>query len=148
MAVSFLGSLGQSFTIIFLSELADRTFILVLIYASKLSWMPLLLTGLLSMGLMNILAISIGYLVPLILVKDVIDWIGFFCFLIFGILSINESLNMEQITLHDEMLDLDSFIYKISGYFFKNDLQFEFVTFDPNKNVANYDEILENSLSL
>ncbi len=49
-------------------------------------------------------------------------------------------------TLHDEMLDLDSFIYKISGYFFKNDLQFEFVTFDPNKNVANYDEILENSL--
>lgn len=49
-------------------------------------------------------------------------------------------------TLHDEMLDLDSFIYKISGYFFKNDLQFEFVTFDPNKNVANYDEVLENSL--
>jgi hypothetical protein len=48
--------------------------------------------------------------------------------------------------LHDEMLDLDSFIYKISGYFFKNDLQFEFVTFDPNKNVANYDEVLENSL--
>ena len=49
-------------------------------------------------------------------------------------------------TLHDEMLDLDSFIYKISGYFFKNDLQFEFVCYDANKNVKYYDEVLENSL--
>ena len=104
MSESFFKSVSQSFTLIFLSELADRTFILVLLYASKLTWFPLLLTSLLSMGLMNILAIFLGYLVPLILVKDVIDWIGFFCFLIFGILSINESLNMEQITLHDEML--------------------------------------------
>ena len=104
MAVSFLGSLGQSFTIIFLSELADRTFILVLIYASKLSWMPLLLTGLLSMGLMNILAITVGYLVPLLIVKGVVDWIGFFCFLLFGIFSINESINMESTSVHDEMI--------------------------------------------
>ena len=104
MAVSFLGSLGQSFTIIFLSELADRTFILVLIYASKLSWMPLLITGLLSMGLMNILAITVGYLVPLLIVKGVVDWIGFFCFLLYGIFSINESINMESTSVHDEMI--------------------------------------------
>ena len=104
MAVTFLGSLGQSFTIIFLSELADRTFILVLIYASKLSWMPLLLTGLLSMGLMNILAITVGYLVPLLIVKEIVDWIGFFCFLLIGILSINESINMESTTVHEEMI--------------------------------------------
>ena len=104
MSESFIKSVSQSFTIIFLSELADKTFILVLIYASKLSWFPLLFTSLLSMALMNILAISIGYLVPLILVKGIIDWIGFFCFLIFGIVSINESLNMEATTVHDEMI--------------------------------------------
>ena len=80
MSESFFKSVSQSFTVIFLSELADRTFILVLLYASKLTWFPLLLTSLLSMGLMNILAIFLGYLVPLILVKDVIDWIGFFVF--------------------------------------------------------------------
>ena len=104
MAVTFLGSLGQSFTIIFLSEIADRTFILVLIYASKLSWLPLLITGLFSMGLMNILAITLGYLVPLLLVKGIVDWIGFFCFLLFGVFSINESINMESTTVHQEMI--------------------------------------------
>ena len=104
MSESFIKSITQSFTLIFLSELGDRTFILVVIYVGKLSWFLLLLTSFLSMGLMNILAIFIGYLVPLLLVKELIDWIGFFCFLIFGIMSINESLNMESTTLHEEII--------------------------------------------
>ena len=48
--------------------------------------------------------------------------------------------------LHDEMLDLDTFIYKISGFFFKVDLQFEFVMFDPNRNLGNYEDLLNNNL--
>ena len=80
MSESFIKSITQSFTLIFLSELGDRTFILVVIYVAKLSWFLLLVTSFLSMGLMNILAIFIGYLVPLLLVKELIDWIGFFFF--------------------------------------------------------------------
>ena len=60
MSESFFKSVSQSFTVIFLSELADRTFILVLLYASKLTWFPLLLTSLLSMGLMNIFLLVLG----------------------------------------------------------------------------------------
>ena len=73
----FIPSVGKSFVIIFLSEIADRTFILILMYSTKLSWFPILVSSLLSMGMMNILAISVGYLIPMLLVKDIIDWIGF-----------------------------------------------------------------------
>ena len=103
--VGFLPSVIQSFGIIFVSEIADRTFILVLIYASKLNWLPLLITGLLAMGLMNILAIGIGYLVPLILVKGIIDWIGFGCFLLFGIFSIYDYFTKESKKLHEVLLE-------------------------------------------
>ena len=100
--VGFLSSVIQSFGIIFVSEIADRTFILVLIYASKISWLPLLITGLLAMGLMNILAIGVGYLVPLILVKGLIDWIGFACFFLFGIY---DYFTMDSKKLHEVVLD-------------------------------------------
>ena len=76
----FLPSVGKSFLIIFLSEIADRTFILILIYTSKISWFPLLITSILALGFMNVIAVSIGYLLPLLLLKEVVDWIGFACF--------------------------------------------------------------------
>ena len=103
--VGVLSSVIESFGIIFVSEIADRTFILVLIYASKISWFPLLITGLLAMGLMNILAIGVGYLVPLILVKGLVDWIGFACFFIFGIFSIYDYFTKDSKNLHEIMLD-------------------------------------------
>lgn len=98
----FLPSLGQSFIIIFLSEIADRTFILILIYSTKLSWLPILLTSILSLGIMNIIAISIGFLIPLLLVKGIVDWIGFACFLAFGIFSIYDSCYKDSTTVSEE----------------------------------------------
>ena len=98
----FIPSVGKSFVIIFLSEIADRTFILILMYSTKLSWFPILVSSLLSMGMMNILAISVGYLIPMLLVKDIIDWIGFTCFLLFGVFSIYESCTGESTTVAEE----------------------------------------------
>ena len=46
---AFYPSLVQSFLVIFLSEIADRTFILVLIYSLKMHWLPLVLTSLFAM---------------------------------------------------------------------------------------------------
>ena len=60
---AFYPSLVQSFLVIFLSEIADRTFILVLIYS------------LFSMYFMNILAIACGFTVILFIPRYVIDWI-------------------------------------------------------------------------
>ncbi len=72
---AFYPSLVQSFLVIFLSEIADRTFILVLIYSLKMHWFPLVLTSLFSMYFMNILAIACGFTVILFIPRYVIDWI-------------------------------------------------------------------------
>ena len=79
----FYPSLVQSFLVIFLSEIADRTFILVLIYSLKMHWVPLILTSLFAMYFMNLLAIVAGYTVILLIPRSVIDWIGFATFLAF-----------------------------------------------------------------
>ena len=99
---AFYPSLIQSFLIIFLSEIADRTFILVLIYSLKMHWLPLIITSFLSMAFMNILAIVAGYTVILLIPRDVIDWIGFLCFLLFGIYSITEGIKMESKSIKEE----------------------------------------------
>ena len=99
---AFYPSLFQSFLIIFLSEIADRTFILVLIYSMKMHWLPLLLDSLGAMLFMNVLAIAVGYMIPLFLVKGIVDWIGFFCFLGFGIINLKEGYEMDSKTVAEE----------------------------------------------
>ena len=99
---AFYPSLVQSFLVIFLSEIADKTFILVLIYSLKLHWLPLIITSMLAMAFMNILAIVGGYAIILLVPKWLIDWIGFACFLSFGIFSIYEGIKMESVSLHEE----------------------------------------------
>ena len=99
---AFYPSLIQSFLVIFLSEIADRTFILVLIYSLKMHWLPLIITSMLAMAFMNLLAIVAGYTVILLIPRSLIDWIGFACFLAFGIFSVYEGITMESKTIHEE----------------------------------------------
>ena len=99
---AFYPSVVQSFLVIFLSEIADRTFILVLIYSLKMHWIPLLVTSLLAMYFMNLLAIVAGYTVILLIPRSILDWIGFFCFLLFGVYSVYEGLHMESKSVKEE----------------------------------------------
>jgi putative Ca2+/H+ antiporter (TMEM165/GDT1 family) len=99
---AFYPSVVQSFLVIFLSEIADRTFILVLIYSLKMHWIPLILTSLFSMYFMNILAIVAGMTVILLIPRELIDWIGFFCFLFFGIFWVYEGMGMESKSVKEE----------------------------------------------
>lgn len=98
---SFSISLIQSFLIIFLSEIADRTFILVVLYSLKMHWLPLVICSFLSMFVMNVLAIAVGYLLPMLIIREVVDWIGFCCFLFFGIYSIYDGYTMESESLQE-----------------------------------------------
>ena len=98
----FYPSLVQSFLVIFLSEIADRTFILVLIYSLKMHWIPLILTSLFAMYFMNILAIVVGYTIILLIPRSLIDWLGFATFLAFGIFCVYEGVNMESKSVQEE----------------------------------------------
>ena len=51
---------------------------------------------------MNLLAIVAGYTVILLVPHSLIDWIGFFCFLLFGIFCVYEGINMESKSVKEE----------------------------------------------
>ena len=99
---AFYPSLVQSFLVIFLSEIADRTFILVLIYSLKMHWLPLVLTSLFAMYFMNLIAIVAGYTVILLVPRNLLDWIGFACFLCFGLFWVYEGMKMESKSVKEE----------------------------------------------
>ena len=99
---AFYPSLVQSFLVIFLSEIADRTFILVLIYSLKMYWLPLVLVSLFSMYFMNVIAIVAGYTVILLIPRNLIDWIGFACFLVFGVFWVYEGMGMSNKSVKEE----------------------------------------------
>ena len=101
--LDFWPSFCQSLAIIFVSEIADRTFILEVVYFPKIGAVPLLVTATIAMGLMDAIAISIGYLLPLILLREIVDWIGFAAFTLFGIFSFYDYFTMEKVSLAQEI---------------------------------------------
>jgi putative Ca2+/H+ antiporter (TMEM165/GDT1 family) len=51
---------------------------------------------------MNLIAILAGYTVILFVPREVIDWIGFFCFLFFGLYWVYEGMKMESKSVKEE----------------------------------------------
>lgn len=97
--LSFWNSFIQSFSLIFISELADNSLILCLIFSTKLSTLTIISIACLAMVLMNLLSIGIGYSMPFLFYGGLMDWIAIIFFTIFGVMLINDAANRENINL-------------------------------------------------
>jgi len=125
----FFPSLTSSFLLVFLSELADKSFLLIVIMTSKLSSLYLYITATLSTLMMNSLAIGLGFILPKLISEMTVNIIAFNLFLFFGIFSLYESKNMNE--------DNDNFIS-----FSKNELiNNENINYIDNDNI-NEDNII------
>ena len=96
MKTGFLSSITSSFFLIFLSEITDKTFIIIILMTSKLPPLILYITALSATLLMNYISIGLGYILPLIINQTVMNCIAFSLFLMFGILSIMEGKAIEK----------------------------------------------------
>ena len=65
----FASGFSQSFLLIFISEIGDKTFILVTIYAAKMRWWIVLLVASFGMCLMHSLSTGLGTLFILFIPK-------------------------------------------------------------------------------
>jgi putative Ca2+/H+ antiporter (TMEM165/GDT1 family) len=110
--VTFWNSFLQSFSLILISELADNTLILCLIFSTKLSKLTILSIACLAMVLMNLLSIGIGYSMPFLFYGGLMDWIAIIFFSIFGVMLINDAANKENLPLIHRK---DSFQYSRRG---------------------------------
>ena len=96
MKTSFLSSFGYSFSIIFLSDITDKSIFLIIFLSKKLPSLTLFLVSLSSVLLMNYLSILLGYYLPKLISLTYMQIIAFILFSTFGILSIIESQKKDE----------------------------------------------------
>jgi putative Ca2+/H+ antiporter (TMEM165/GDT1 family) len=103
---SFGESLVSGFTIIFVSELGDRTFFLTMIYAATNSIFKTFIITSFTMLALNALALLVGFYLPIFLYRDVIDWIAIVIFAVFGVMMLYDAYNMEDKKIISEYEDV------------------------------------------
>ena len=74
--INFKLSIFESFLLILIAELGDKTFIMLIILQLKTNRITVFISSLFAELLMNFFAISLGYLIDFLLYKNLIDYIG------------------------------------------------------------------------
>ena len=99
---NFRDSLISGFSLIFISELGDKTFFITMIYAATNSFLKtFVLTGI-AMLSMNFLNLLIGFSLPFLLYREYIDWIAIVVFLFIGIILLYQGLTMKSRYIDEE----------------------------------------------
>ena len=107
MKTSFLSSFGYSLSLIFLSDLTDKSIFLIIFLSKKLPSLTLYIVSLCSVLLMNYLSILLGFYLPKLISILYMQIIACFIFITFGIISIYESFKEDE-----KMNDLIEFTKK------------------------------------
>ena len=81
----FFAGLYQSFILVFLAEIGDKTFIMVMLLANKMNKFVLWLLATIAMNIMNAISVTIGAIFPLFMPKTVISIVVIILFFTFGI---------------------------------------------------------------
>ena len=81
----FYAGLTQSFLLVFLAEIGDKTFIMVMLLANKMNKILLWFFATIAMNIMNAISVVIGTIFPLFMPKIVISIIVITLFFAFGL---------------------------------------------------------------
>jgi putative Ca2+/H+ antiporter (TMEM165/GDT1 family) len=80
----FIAGLTQSFILVFLAEIGDKTFIMVMLLANKMNKFLLWIFATLAMNIMNAVSVTIGAIFPLFMPKILISIVVIVLFFGFG----------------------------------------------------------------
>lgn len=99
-------SIIHSLLMTFISEIADKTFIIILLFSSKNNKSSILIASLVAVLGMNYISILIGYSIDILLYKNVIDWIAFLTLIFYGISLISEAWEMSKKKVEDRYITM------------------------------------------
>ena len=102
--INFKLSIFESFLLIFIAELGDKTFIMLIILQLKSNSITVFVSSLFAELLMNFLAIVMGYLFDFLLYKNLIDYIGIIIAIIYGLFLLGSSFREEDISFATELI--------------------------------------------
>jgi putative Ca2+/H+ antiporter (TMEM165/GDT1 family) len=92
---SFLSSISYSFSFVFITDLTDKSLLVIVILSQKLPALVLFTVSLASLLSMNLFSILIGFYIPKIISGIYMKIIACILFFTFGIISIHESVKKE-----------------------------------------------------
>ena len=101
--INFKLSIFESFLLILIAELGDKTFIMLIILQLKTNCITVFTSSLLAELLMNFLAIALGYSIDFLLYKNLIDYIGILIAFIYGFYLLGGSFREENISFSKEL---------------------------------------------
>jgi putative Ca2+/H+ antiporter (TMEM165/GDT1 family) len=102
--INFILSIFESFLLLFIAELGDKTFIMLIILQLKTNRITIFISSLFAELLMNIIAICLGYFVDFLLYKNLIDYIGIMIAFIYGFFLVGASFREEDISFENELV--------------------------------------------
>ena len=101
--INFKLSIFESFLLIFIAELGDKTFIMLIILQLKTNCITVFVSSLFAELLMNFLAIAMGYFIDFLLYKNLIDYIGILIAFIYGLFLLGSSFKEQDISFAKEL---------------------------------------------
>ena len=101
--INFKLSIFESFLLILIAELGDKTFIMLIILQLKTNRITVFVSSLFAELLMNFFAICLGYLIDFLLYKNLIDYIGIMIAFIYGLFLLGASFREEDISFENEL---------------------------------------------
>ena len=101
--INFKLCVFESFLLILIAELGDKTFIMLIILQLKTNCITVFTSSLLAELLMNFLAIALGYSIDFLLYKNLIDYIGILIAFIYGFYLLGGSFREENISFSKEL---------------------------------------------
>ena len=102
--INFKLSIFESFLLILIAELGDKTFIMLIILQLKTNCITVFVSSLFAELLMNFLAIALGYFIDFLLYKNLIDYIGIIIAFIYGFFLLGASFREENISFSRELV--------------------------------------------
>ena len=102
--INFKLSIFESFLLLLIAELGDKTFIMLIILQLKTNRITVFISSLFAELLMNFIAISLGYLIDFLLYKNLIDYIGILIAFIYGLFLLGASFRQEDISFANELV--------------------------------------------
>ena len=91
-----LAGIGYSFLFIFLSEIGDKTFLFIVLYATKMNPVKLLIVSSLGICTMHVLGVLVGDVFQYFLTPFWVQLITVISFFIFGVVLIYQGITAEE----------------------------------------------------
>ena len=92
----FISGFTQSFLLVFLAEIGDKTFIMVMLLANKMNKWLLWLLATIAMNIMNAISVTIGTIFPLFMPKIVISIVVIALFFTFGLKMLYNGISYKE----------------------------------------------------